>query len=186
MKSSSTILLFLLIFILLLPVISWMLAAFGYPVQSLLSDEGLRWIFRNALSNIFSPIACQVVLLMMAVSSIYKVCMDSRFSYRLALYATLVVTCLSVVLLWLALSNGSPLLNVVGDVLPGSPLLDGAPLMLTVILWLWSLLCAYFTRQIQSLSDFTNLLCYALKHYAEWVICIFLISYIIRVILFVL
>lgn len=186
MKSSSAILLFLLFLVVVLPIASWMLAAFGYPVHSLLSDEGLRWNFRYALNNLFSPQACQSVVLLMAVTSIYQVCRSGRVTYHVGLYVTLAVLSVVAFFLWLALSNGSPLLNVVGGILPGSPLLEGAPLMFSFILWLWCFLCAYFSRQLQSLSDFTGILCYALSHYAEWVVCVFLFSYIIRVIRYIL
>lgn len=186
MKSSSVLLLSLLFLVVLLPIASWMLAAFGYPVQSLLSDEGIRWNFRYALQNLFSQQACKAVLILMATTSMYQVCKGGRVTLKVATYVTLSVISVFACLLWLALSNGSPLLNVVGGILPGSPLLEGAPLMISLILWIWSFLCAYFSHQLQSLSDFTGLLCYALSHGAEWVACVFLLSYIICVILYIL
>ena len=41
---------------------SWMLSAFGYPCRSLISDEGLRWLFLHLYSLIATPLtACALV-----------------------------------------------------------------------------------------------------------------------------
>lgn len=159
-----------------------MLAAFGYPVNSLLSDEGLRWIFRNAISNLFSPIVCGLIILIGSIDSVWEVVVKRVFHSLAAFKVFVGVFGVFAFVLWLSVSSGSPLLNVVGGILPHSPLLFGFPLLLSFFLWSWCFIYVLITNQLHSINDFTGILCVALSRRTEWIVCILLLSYNIHLI----
>ena len=56
----------LLVFSVMLPPLSWLLWSLGLPVRSMLSPEGLRWLFQHASSLTFGQHLHMGVMLVMA------------------------------------------------------------------------------------------------------------------------
>ena len=97
-SSSSSILLLLIVLSILLPITSWMLSAFGYDVQSLLSDEGLRWLFQHSVSNFFSPHTCCLLFFLSVMAGTKAVCERKPFNTFVALNVLIgVLTFLAIV-----------------------------------------------------------------------------------------
>lgn len=109
--------------------LSWILAAAnpGADIRSLLSSDGIRWIFGTFINNITTPILIWLLLLgiamaLMRMSGLYKaVCHLRRTSYyeRMALFVIaweLVIVVLLIVLL--AFVPHAVLLSAVGRLWP--------------------------------------------------------------------
>ncbi|MCF0196830.1 MAG: hypothetical protein HUK03_06300 [Bacteroidaceae bacterium] len=173
---------------LLLPMVSWLLAAFGYPVHSLISEEGLRWLFSRGLRVSFSVPAQHVILCLLAASTLVSVCRNSRLYPRshlaLALVAVLTLL-LGGVLCWLAWGVGSPLLNVTGNLFPISPFLEGLPAVVSLCVSFLAMVYAYAQGQVSDLRQFTRLLTVGFRWCGTWMLAVLLLSFDIQTTLFI-
>ncbi|MGM9675312.1 MAG: hypothetical protein ACI3X9_07575 [Bacteroidaceae bacterium] len=151
----------LLVFSIVLPPLSWLLWSLGFPVRSMLSPEGLRWMFQHVSSLTFGQHLHMGVQLVMAWSiwcrvwAFHSVPAISRF----AMTVTLVLSVFYMLLIGLAVwGTHSPLLSITGT-LAGSPLLCGLPSVTLCFVALLGLLHALIIRMVGSVRQFVQLLC---------------------------
>lgn len=184
----STILLIILcLTAFLIPFLSWMLAAFDIPVNSLLSDEGWRWTFTHGMDAFWNYGLQFLILLLTTIGVLEYVITRSRGSiHRKALYASsFVALFLLCLLLMAALLPQSPLLSLTGG-LRYSPFIYGLPMALCFIAIISSLIYGLMARCIQSLGDFADFVSYGLHRHAIWIVIAMMISYQYQSILYIL
>lgn len=183
---SSHLFVFLIALSLILPIASWIAAAFGYPVVSLLSEESFRWWTQNGLHSVFSPWGQKAIVMFLAMSSLLDACSKKSIE-KTALMSTLAVSfvCTSIIC-WLGMSHHSPLLNVIGAVYPHSPFLDGLPVMISLSVWICALLYAYLSQRITTLVEAVMFIFSGLRNRPEWIGIIMLLSLNVHIILYIL
>lgn len=170
----------------LLPLASWFAEAFGMPVHSLLSAEGLRWLFTDALSAAFSLPVQQFILALMAWGSVREVLVRRPLRARLACVATLFLALLLVGLfVWLAVADSSPLLSVTGMLWPYSPFLRGLPQAVSLSLWLLALVFARVSGIASTLAQCTHLATAGLQRYPLCVLASLIFSFDYYALLFI-
>lgn len=184
----STILLIILCFTaFLIPFLSWMLAAFDLPVNSLLSDEGWRWTFTHGMDALWNY-GLQFLILLLTMIGVLEYLFTHSLGtfHRKAFYVSssvgLFFLCL---LLMAALLPQSPLLGLTGR-LRYSPFVYGFPLALCLIVIVSSFIYGLMTRCIQSFDDFADFVSYGLHRHAIWIIVAMMISYQYQCLLYIL
>ena len=155
----STILLIILCFTaFLIPFLSWMLAAFDLPVNSLTMIGVLEYLYTHSLGTFH------------------------RKAFYVSSSVGLFLLCL---LLMAALLPQSPLLGLTGR-LRYSPFVYGLPLALCLIVIVSSFIYGLMTRCIQSFDDFADFVSYGLHRHAIWIIVAMMISYQYQCLLYIL
>ncbi len=110
-----------LAFCVIVPLVSWLLSALGYPVGNLISAEGLRWLLRHGPETLLFRLFPLFVLVCIALGSL------EFMSFREMWYRFAVSLCVIwVVLLAFVLWSGSPLRGVDGGLYP-SPFVHVLP-----------------------------------------------------------
>lgn len=170
-----------------LALISWMGNIFGFPVRSLFSSEGIRWILRTALANFASTPVLSLILLLMGwgifrASGFEDVCgkillfrlQELTVRQRLALRISgFVLFGYLLLILWGVLASGGILLSVTGN-LEGSPLLDGWVVWLTFGTSLVSVFFGAITGRFQTWRDWISALIDGVAWGSPGIICLFL------------
>lgn len=169
----NRLILFLLVVTALAPLTSWMLAAFGVNVRSLISEEGLRWLFVDGLDAAFNVCVRHFILLVIVFSSfrwVYRHAVKShRRSRALIATGTAAFVLLSVLSL-LAFSHNSPLLNISGQLWPSSPFVQGLPEALCVCALLLISLFGYMDGLFTSIDRFVEMLTDGFHRYGRWML----------------
>lgn len=181
MNSFARIILLLLILAsLLFPFLTWVLAAFEFPVRSLFSDEGLRWLFYNGSASLVSyPIELFVLFLV----SWGALCFVGYFNHP---WKNCTAWCASLLLLifllllmaFAAFSVHSPLISITGTI-GNSPLLYGLPAAICVVFLIISFLYGLLSAKLKAQSDFVSFFTYGISHYAPWLLSGMLLSFIV-------
>ena len=108
--------------------VSWLIAA-AMPqsaVRSLLSSEGIRWLFGSLTGNLATPTLLCLILILMAVGTMRKsgirhLFVRATYRQRFALRVVIAeLVLMLVVLLLLTAVPGAPLLSVIGVLFPSS------------------------------------------------------------------
>lgn len=170
----------------LLMIGSWMAQAAGNGVNSLLSPEGLRWLFGHSMQWLFNDGTAVLWLLLTACGAIrysglgqallsslrFRLGRPVSLRQRHACYIALLVALLyAAVLVGLAFAPQGILLSATGRFRP-SPFLSG--LLPAVVLGILLLSLAYgiASRRMRTLSDVGVLICYGTTRYAAW-LCLY-------------
>ena len=159
--------------------VSWMLSAFGYPCRSVLSDEGVRWLFLHLYSLTATPItACALVYASAAGALEICVRIYRRGRNTAALWAAALagLALCSLPLLALILPH-SPLRAIDGGIWP-SPLMSGLPVIIGLIVLAVAVLYAYLNLYFTSPRKFTLMLSWGLRRHASWIVAAMLVSFI--------
>ncbi len=161
-----------------LPFVSWILSAIGQPVDSLLSDDGLRWLF----IHLPEPLANYYVLLGVCAFSALAALEYVRWGQatppqRSALLVSLSLALLIDILLLLAAFHPrSPLISLTGSLCP-SPFLHGLPFVLCFGLMLVAYVYGALTRQITGLVSLSEFLCAGFHRYGAWMVLLMILSF---------
>lgn len=158
---------------------SWMLSAFGVPCNSLISDEGLRWLFHHLSELTATPLTACTLVYAMAAGAL-RLCLRIHAQGRqpLALATTLMAALALVTLLGLsALLPQSPLLGITGGLWP-SPLLHGLPFMGGWALLALALTYAAAAGRLTSARQMAQWLTLGIRRHAAWVVAAMLLSFI--------
>lgn len=178
----------LLLFI-AIPLIVWIAAVLGAEVNNLVSEEALRWFFRQATDMLLTNHLALLILFLTAVGATSEsgllnhlwlfikshATLDKEkrklFSsqippHRKAFqYSVVLFVILHFIQLSPALFRTPTLLSISGHLLPSSPWLSGFPLTLTVIFFLTSLCYATASNRISSVDDVSALLTAGMSRY---------------------
>ncbi len=162
---------------LLLPCLTWMLSAFGFPVRSLFDEDGWRWLFLHATKEFFSYVVQVCLLGSMACGSLHYVGFFSRGHSMPAVWMSfgVVLVCVAA-LCFAATSSHSPLLGVTGHLFP-SPFLYGLPAALSLTVMLASLTYGLLTMRIRRLRDVSFFLIHGIRRYAGFLMAVMLLSF---------
>lgn len=172
---------------LLLVLLSWIAAAArpDWPIRTLISDSGIRWLVGSMERNIESPILVWILLGMMSMGAFIEGGLNSTlrglaqgrkpsFRNRMALYLVLFeAVVFIVVMLLLSVVPHAPLLSVTGSLVPGC-LERGAIPLLCFIVMLCSVSFAVMSGQCRTPSRLVCLLCYGVRRWA-WLVPIYVV-----------
>lgn len=177
---SRTILLLLVLACLVFPCLTWILSAFDLPVRSLLSDEGLRWLFHNGSASLVAYPIEVVILFLVSLGALRFVGFFSRpWQHSTAWYASLLfLLLLSLFLAYAAFSVHSPLVSITGTLRP-SPFLDGLPAAVCLALLATALLYGLLSARLKHLSDMAGFFLYGISQYAPWLLSAMLLSFLV-------
>lgn len=171
----------------LIPCLSWVLSAFGFPVRSLLGEVGWRWLFVHGMDSMVN----HWVILFMCICSAFGalqysgILQDKLSSSRNGFYAVSILTAIFLAFfVFFSLYPQSPLLSITGGLLP-SPLLWGFPCALCIHIILVSLVFGLFSSKLQGLDDLCALITFGLSKYSTWIACSMLLSFQIQCLRFV-
>lgn len=185
MKNRLTVL--LIVVSALLPLASWLMAAFGMEVRSLISEEGLRWLFRNGMQSAFTVDVQQFILLLLTVAALelaQTFCYGSQHRRRAVMVTAFAGVLMLASLVFLAQAHNSPLLTVSGQLLPDSPFLSGLPQLLILSVWMLTVLYVYANGRLTSLQRFVDLLTAGFGQYGQWMLMAMLCSFDYQVVKF--
>lgn len=158
---------------------SWMLSAFGVPCRSLISDEGLRWLFHHMAELTATPLTACTLVYATAAGAL-RLCMrvHARGKHPMALATTLAAALALVALLGLAaLLPQSPLLGITGHLWP-SPLLHGLPFVGGLALLALALTYAATAGCLTSARQMALWLTLGIRRHAAWAVVAMLLSFI--------
>ncbi len=149
----------------LVAVASWLFSALDYPINNLLSDEGLRWLLRHGFSSTLSGYFGTFVLACVAVGALPR--WADRAAWRRAgLYLLLLWLLLLAFVLW----SGSPLRGVGGGFFP-SPFARALPVLLCL-----SVIVAGVAVDVRSAGD---LLVRGIRRYSILIVFYLLLSFLV-------
>lgn len=162
-----------------IPPASWMLSACGCSCRSLLSDEGLRWLFLHLPGLLATPLTACALVWASAVGALERCARIHRHgaSRTLAWVATAAALALGVLPLLAFLLPHSPLRGITGGLWP-SPLLTGLPVIIPLVLLAAAMLYAYLGLYLTSPARLGLLLSWGLRRHALWILAAMLLSFI--------
>lgn len=181
-RLSSVLLLVLVLTTVCVPFVSWLFSALEFNVRSLLSDEGLRWLFKYGTESLFNY---WVILFLMLLETLGAYRYTLRWHHRHTSRPALVLCALAFFLVCVcgmavaAFWSHSPLLSVTGELFP-SPLVHGLPCFLMASALLSFVLYGVLSHCISSLRDLHRFLTYGLSHYAVWLLLAMLLSFLLQ------
>jgi aminobenzoyl-glutamate transport protein len=169
-----------------LPFVSWILSAVGQPVNSLLSDDGLRWFFIHLPEQFVNYYVIVAISVIWAFAGLEYVHWGDTESVRRAPLVVCLVLALfmDVLLLFAAFHPHSPLISLTGSLYP-SPFLHGLPFVLCFGLMLVAYVYGVLTRRITSLSAFKSFLSYGYERYGGLMVLSMLLSLIFHCYLYI-
>lgn len=173
------------VFTALLPILSWMLSAFGLPFHDMLSDEGWRWFFLHFPDSAFNHFSIIAIAFFMAMGAIQRSGilqakpLDAPFLWTAALFLIMLAY-----LLWGALSSHSPLLSVTGR-LYMSTYIYGIPSIGMMCTTIASCFYGMLSAQSSHLRLFAGILTYGLRRYAICILLVLQLTYLYECIRFV-
>lgn len=162
-----------------LPFVSWILSAVGLPVGSLLSDDGLRWLFIHMPEQFANYYVIVSVMAISAYASLEYV----HWGETESIYRTPLVVCfvlalfMDVLLLLAAFHPHSPLISLTGRLNP-SPFLHGLPFVLCFGLMFVAYVYGVLTHRITSVSTFRAFLSSGFERYGALMVLSMLLSFI--------
>ncbi len=170
-----------------LALLSWIAAAArpDWPIRTLISDTGLRWLVGSLEQNFLSPLLVWLILGMMSMgayfcgglhAAIRGLARRKRASFRTRMALYLVATeamLFIVVMLLLCLVPHAPLLSVTGSLMPGC-LEHGAIQLLCLLVILCSVSFAVMSGQCRTPSRLVSLLCYGIRRWA-WLLPLYVV-----------
>lgn len=170
-----------------IPFLSWILSVFGFPIRSLYTAEGLRWLFREGL-HLMPNEPLYLSLLVLSVWHVWRTALHTQVHplvRKRANISCVLVTGLFVsLLLLLLLHPSSPLLGVTGAV-THSPFMQGIVPVLLLYLFFLGLLYAYLVGAIRTVSALTEWMTAALRRYALWLLFFLCLSFDYNLLLYI-
>lgn len=167
---------------------SWVLSAFDFPVRSLLSDEGWRWLFVHGIRSMVNYWGVLFFLFLTAVGTVEYNGLFSR-RQRLShtgLYASLAVLVLLLAVLFLAATyTQSPLLSLTGN-LRHSPFLVGLLPSLCLVVMIASYVYGIFSMHIRGIDGFCDMLAHGFRHHAVWLLNAMFLSFLVECLKYIL
>ena len=170
----------------LLVILSWLLSATMMEgVRSLLSSEGIRWLFGSYTSQLASPLLVWLLLMLSALGCLQKSGVVSlfgqttRFTYRerIALRVAFIFLVIYVAIIaLLTLMPHAILLSATGELFPSAFSRSLVPIIAFGII-LFSVSFAMVTGRLKGLSDILNALSFGIAKGAPlFIVLIFLIQ----------
>lgn len=170
-----------------LVLLSWIAAAArpDWPIRTLISDTGLRWLVGSMEANIESPLLVWLILGMLSFGSYFGgglnvalhelVCRKKpSFRTRMALYLVSFEALLFfVVMVLLCIVPHAPLLSITGSLIPGC-LEHGAIPLLCFIVMLCSVSFAVMSGQCRTPSRLVWLLSYGVRRWS-WLVPLYVV-----------
>lgn len=160
------------------PVLSWVLSAFGMRCNSLLSDEGWRWMFLRIPDAAFTHGMLSFVCLVVTYGAVRRCGVCYRRTLRhpgaVAVFAALVAVQASL-LIAVAFYSESPLLSVTGT-LSHSAYIHGAPFAACLALTLASLAFGAVSGSVRSVRHLVETLTYGISRYSGLLLLAFLMT----------
>lgn len=175
------------VLLLLLAIGSWMAQAAGATVNSLLSPEGLRWLFGNSMNLLFNGGTGMLWLVLTAFGAVRYSGLDQfvfawirprsghpvSLRQRHACYLALLVWLLyAAVLVGLLLGPQTILLSATGRLAP-SPFMSGLLPAVVLGFVLLSLTYGLVSRRLRMLADVGRLITCGTVRYAAW-LCLYI------------
>ncbi|MBQ3991704.1 MAG: hypothetical protein II645_00960 [Bacteroidaceae bacterium] len=169
----------------IVPFVSWVLQALGFPVRSLLSDDGVRWFFQHGAESLFGYGVLVGIFALCAFACLRFVGMGESVRRGPLIVCLLFAASLDTLLLLAAFHPRSPLISLTGSLWP-SPLAHGLPFALCLGLILVALLYGVLVRAIRDTSTFARFLCSGYTRYAVWMVLLMICAFIFQCLKFVL
>lgn len=150
------------------PSMSWLLSALGFPVNSLLSDEGWLWLFQSGIHTFFSYPVSLVFSVIITFGCYQYAGLRLR---KLSLSALFLLFLFTLVFLFpvviAAVHPRSPLVSLTGTLFP-SPWLYGLPFVLCLesIVLLFGY-CIFAHRNF-NFSHIGSFMMYGITNYGVW------------------
>lgn len=170
---------------LLLMLVSWIITSANpdTPMHSLLSSEGIRWLFGHLSDNLSNKAGVWLFLLAVAYGVVKKSCIKEvfslrrkwsyrqKFAFRITLFeAALVIF----TLMYLTLTPHALLLGVTGTLSAGF-WYGLVPIILSCVI-VFAVTYGMFSRSFGNLNDAFDAMCYGVKVFAPVLILYLLIS----------
>lgn len=184
---SSAILLLLVAVAFMLPFLSWGFTAFGFECNSLLSDEGVRWLFVHLTDAMFShhSILCLQILVAYGVVKQCGLIDDFAHIQRWPLFIAVITALLQVFLIAAgAMLPHSPLLNITGTLSP-SAWLYGLPTALLFAMQSSAMVYGLLSRRIHSVMNISQALTWGVSHHPSIIIMLMLVNFIYESMMFI-
>lgn len=175
----------ILIMFVVLAFMSWLAYAAGMQMRTLLSSEGLRWLFLNVARIVSSPILVYLLLGLSWIGSISRSGLaeafsrmirygrgESRLTYRqrVALISSGLFFCIYIICLsFLVLSPYAALLSVTGKLFP-SPFLSGFFPAFVFGGHVTALLYGSLSNRLRNLYEAFEIFYWGIQRYAIWII----------------
>ena len=182
MKSRASIIDYILLGLLianfLLPFGSWMLSAFGFPCNSLFSDEGWRWLFLHSsdvILNRWTLLCLGVIIMVGAVEKSGLLSVNFRRDRHAVCCALLTALFFLLTFVVAALYQQSPLIGITGRLYP-SPLLHGLPAAGVIAVVATSVVFGLCSDRISSASALSSLFTHGMRRYADFLFVSILLS----------
>lgn len=170
-----------------LVLLSWIAAAArpDWPIRTLISDTGLRWLVGSMEANIESPLLVWLILGMVSFGSYFGGGLNDAlhglvrrkmpsFRTRMALYLVSFEALLFfVVMVLLCIVPHAPLLSITGSLIPGC-LEHGAIPLLCFIVMLCSVSFAVMSGQCRTPSRLVWLLSYGVRRWS-WLVPLYVV-----------
>lgn len=176
----------LLVAILLTPLISWVLSMLGLPCNNLLTDDGFRWFFLRSTSMLMPWWMFHLLSFLVALGCVQYSHLPQYRWHRHTIRqqqgfhtAMLVLSLLVILMLWLVLWPGSPLLSITGG-LKHSPFIHGLPIMLALTVILTSLTYGFVSGVLRQWESIPLSLSYGLRQHATWIVDAIFLSLLIQ------
>lgn len=153
----------------LLAVGSWAFASLGFAVESLFSDEALRWLFSSETINVVAPVSQWVLLIAVVVGSVMHCGLTAqapRFNNALVTAVLTFVICLAVLFLFF-FASGSPLRSATGRLFP-TPFLLGFIRALAVAVILAAAVYGGISGRLRTWQHYVALLYIGIQRFAPW------------------
>lgn len=173
----------LLIAMAVIAVASWGLASLGLSVESLLSDEGLRWLFSQSAETALAPFCQWLLLLAIVVGAAAHSGLLARGPRDgLARRSALVVWLLCVsVLALLFLAPWSPLRSATGRLFP-TPFLLGFLRALAVSVVIAAAVHAGVSGRLRTWPQYVTLIFIGIQRFAPWLVIVLMAVMLIHII----
>lgn len=176
----SYLMVFLLLIAIMFPFFSWTLSVCNYPCRSMLSPEGLRWLFLHS-SDILNYYWVKLIFVYIVCAGIVfrsGILTSRKKSRTIPLYLSIFLFFLFItILLFAAFHPQSPLLSFTGTI-SHSPFLYGLPF---VFAWGISFIAVFFVllcHNVSGIMMFCDLFVYGLSRASLWIIIVVLFAFI--------
>lgn len=173
---------FFLLAAIAIPVLSWMLSAFGLQCNSLFSDEGYRWVFLKIPDSVATHGMISFVCFVVAYGALRRCGLlgRRRTSRSVATVVFLLILAVFAFLLAAAaLYSESPLLSVTGT-LEHSAYLHGLPFAVSLSLILASVSFGIVAGSVRNTSHLVDVLTYGISRYSKCLLLGFLVTLVLE------
>lgn len=156
----------------LVTVVSWGLASLGLPVESLLSEEAIRWLFRQNVGSTAAPLGQWLLLMAVTIGAVMYSGLLSWQTHNVvarwsALVTWFVILALLALLFWVP---WSPLRSATGRLFP-TPFLSGFIRAVAVSIIISAAVYGGVSGKLRTWSHYVTLLFFGIQRFAPWLVC---------------